>query len=183
MKKQLFSEELVTPVGRLCLAAGGRGLVAVVFAGRNDAWLAAFDQMRYGREAERAREHVAAARTQLVEYLEGRRTTFDLTLTPRGTAFQRRVWTELTAVSYGATTNYGAIARRLGRPKGARAVGAANARNPLSIVVPCHRVVGRRGDLTGYAGGLAAKAWLLEHERALVAASDVSPDGWKFAAS
>ncbi len=116
-----------------------------------------------------AREDDAAfadVRAQLDAYFEGRRTSFDLTLAPRGTEFQRCVWAALAAIPYGTTTTYGAIAQSIGKPRAVRAVGAANGRNPLSIVVPCHRVIGRDGTLTGYAGGLPSKRALLAIEAA-----------------
>jgi methylated-DNA-[protein]-cysteine S-methyltransferase len=101
---------------------------------------------------------------QLVEYFAGHRRAFDLPLAPRGTGFQEIVWRALTAIPFGETRSYGALARTIGRPAASRAVGAANGKNPISIIVPCHRVVASSGELTGYAGGLAAKKWLLEHE-------------------
>ncbi len=106
----------------------------------------------------------APAAEQLTEYFAGRRTEFDLPLAPRGTAFQLAVWKALLGISYGETASYGAIARAIGRPGASRAVGAATGRNPLSLVVPCHRVVGADGTLTGYGGGLDRKAWLLDLE-------------------
>lgn len=106
-----------------------------------------------------------AAAGQLREYFAGTRTDFDLSLTPVGTPFQQRVWTLLGQVPYGETTTYGELARQLGRPTAARAVGMANGRNPISIIVPCHRVVGSTGDLTGYGGGLERKRFLLDLER------------------
>lgn len=112
---------------------------------------------------------VSRALMQLRDYFDGRRRTFSLPLAPRGTAFQQAVWHELSAIPWGATTNYGAVARQLGRPGSARATGAAIGRNPLSIIVPCHRVVGARGALTGYAFGLDRKRWLLQHEGARIA--------------
>jgi methylated-DNA-[protein]-cysteine S-methyltransferase len=105
-------------------------------------------------------------RAQLDDYFDGKRKSFELRLAPRGTAFQRRVWQELATIPYGATTTYAAIARSIGKPLAVRAVGAANGKNPLSIVVPCHRVIGKNGTLTGYAGGLASKRRLLELESA-----------------
>ena len=105
------------------------------------------------------------ARRQLGEYFSGERREFDLPLAPKGTAFQRTVWAFLRAVPYGETVSYGEIARRIDQPKACRAVGLANGRNPLSIVVPCHRVVGSSGRLTGYSGGLTKKAFLLDLER------------------
>lgn len=105
-------------------------------------------------------------RTQLDEYFAGRRRDFDLPLNAAGTAFQKRVWAALREIPYGETTSYGKTAAALGSPDAARAVGLANGQNPISIVVPCHRVVGANGSLTGYGGGLDAKQWLLAHEAA-----------------
>ncbi|GGG39591.1 methylated-DNA--protein-cysteine methyltransferase [Croceivirga lutea] len=101
---------------------------------------------------------------QLQEYFEGKRTSFDLTLNPQGTDFQKRVWTALQQIPYGKTTSYLELSKTLGDVKAIRAVAAANGKNPLWIVIPCHRVIGSNGDLTGYAGGLHRKKWLLNHE-------------------
>jgi methylated-DNA-[protein]-cysteine S-methyltransferase len=103
-------------------------------------------------------------RDQLAAYFEGRRTVFELSLDPAGTAFQRDVWNALCAIPYGSTRSYSEIARTIGRPKASRAVGAANGANPLPIVVPCHRVIGSNGSLTGFGGGMAVKQRLLELE-------------------
>ena len=108
------------------------------------------------------------AGAQLREYFAGARRRFDLPLGPQGTQFQRAVWSALAEIGFGETRSYGELARALGRPTAARAVGAANGHNPLSIVVPCHRVVGSDRRLVGYAGGLACKQWLLAHEARLV---------------
>jgi methylated-DNA-[protein]-cysteine S-methyltransferase len=108
---------------------------------------------------------LAAARAQVEEYFEGERTTFDMLLDAGGTPFQRDVWAQLRAIPYGETISYGELARRIGKPHASRAVGLANGRNPISIVVPCHRVIGASGTLTGYGGGLDRKRFLLEHER------------------
>lgn len=105
------------------------------------------------------------ARTQLTEYLAGERTVFALPLAAVGTDFQNRVWAELQKIPYGQTLSYGELAQRIGNPAASRAVGLANGRNPLSIVVPCHRVIGASGKLTGYGGGLTRKAILLRLER------------------
>ena len=105
------------------------------------------------------------AKRQLIEYFGGERRDFDLPLAPGGTPFQRRVWDELRRIAYGETISYGELARRIGRPTASRAVGAANGRNPLAIVVPCHRVIGADGKLTGYGGGLPVKETLLAHEQ------------------
>lgn len=101
---------------------------------------------------------------QLQEYFEGKRTSFDLTLNPQGTDFQKRVWAALQQIPYGKTTSYLELSKTLGDVKAIRAVAAANGKNPLWIVIPCHRVIGSNGDLTGYAGGLHRKKWLLDHE-------------------
>lgn len=105
---------------------------------------------------------------QLREYFDGERTVFDLPLNPVGTEFQRSVWSEMAAIPYGETLTYGDIAAALGRPSASRAVGTAVGRNPISIVVPCHRVVGSSGKLVGYAGGVDRKEYLLAHERGLM---------------
>jgi methylated-DNA-[protein]-cysteine S-methyltransferase len=102
---------------------------------------------------------------QLESYFAGELTRFELNLDTGGTAFQRRVWTRLQDIPYGATTTYGRLATELGDPKAVRAVGLANGRNPISIIIPCHRVIGADGSLTGYGGGLSRKQWLLAHER------------------
>jgi methylated-DNA-[protein]-cysteine S-methyltransferase len=143
-----------TPVGRLALVAGDAGLRRVLWPGEAPP------------EGADAGPHpvLDAAATQLEEYFAGDRTAFELPLDLAGTAFQRRAWLELAAIPYGTTRSYGAQAERLGRPGAARAVGAANARNPLPIVLPCHRLVGARGALTGFAGGLEVKRALLAHE-------------------
>jgi methylated-DNA-[protein]-cysteine S-methyltransferase len=116
-------------------------------------------------QASAAARHLTAALQQLTEYFAGQRQRFDLTLAPIGTAFQRQVWQILAQLPYGAFCSYGFIARQLENPGAVRAVGAANGKNPIALVVPCHRVVGSTGRLTGYAGGLARKIWLLQHEQ------------------
>ena len=112
-----------------------------------------------------ARRAIDLAQRQLDEYFAGTRRTFDLPLHPSGTPFQQRVWEVLRSIDYGTTITYGEQARRLGSPASVRAVGGANGRNPIGIVVPCHRVVGSDGSLTGFAAGVDSKRWLLEHER------------------
>ena len=107
-------------------------------------------------------------KTQLGEYFRGERREFDLPLAPRGTEFQQRVWRRLRAIEYGTTTTYGALAQELGNPKASRAVGLANGSNPIPIVIPCHRVIGANGALTGFGGGLPVKGALLELERSRI---------------
>lgn len=120
---------------------------------------------RVGPGGRRDDDALACVREQLAEYFAGQRVAFDLALASSGTPFQLEVWEALRAIPYGATRSYGELAAALGRPGAARAVGAANGRNPISVVVPCHRVVGSGGALTGYAGGVEAKRALLALER------------------
>jgi methylated-DNA-[protein]-cysteine S-methyltransferase len=108
---------------------------------------------------------LAAAARQLAEYFAGARTGFDLPLDPRGSPFQRSAWHGLTTIPFGETVSYGEQARRLGHDGKARAIGAANGSNPIPVILPCHRVIGSDGSLTGFGGGLETKAWLLHHER------------------
>lgn len=158
-----------TPIGPLRLVADDGGLREIHFeAGRHsrapaESWQA--------RETEVLRE----ARAQLGAYFSGRLRAFDLPLAPRGSPFQLRVWRALLDVPYGTTCSYAEIARRLGSASATRAVGAANGRNPLPIVVPCHRVIGADGSLTGYGGGLAIKRFLLRLEGALQEADLFDP--------
>jgi len=112
--------------------------------------------------------------TQLAEYFAGDRRAFDLPVAPRGSEFQELVWRALVEIPFGETRSYGQLARSIGQPTASRAVGAANGRNPIAIIVPCHRVIGATGALTGYAGGMAAKRWLLDHERRFVPCSQTS---------
>jgi methylated-DNA-[protein]-cysteine S-methyltransferase len=146
-----------SPVGRLTLVSDGAALVALYLP-------AATPPPLPDPSADAVLE---AAVAQLGEYFGGGRREFTLPLCPRGTAFQRAVWSALREIPHGATTSYGAIAARVGRPRAVRAVGAANGRNPLAIVIPCHRIIGSDGGLTGYGGGLPTKRWLLAHERGL----------------
>jgi len=141
-----------TPIGTLWLEANGAGLSAVAFQG--PAGARSDDPLL--REAEE----------QLRAYFAGELTRFELPLSPRGTEFQQRVWDAVAQVPYGETTTYSALAAAIGRPAACRAVGAANGRNPLAIVIPCHRVVGSSGGLTGYGGGLDRKRALLDLEAA-----------------
>jgi O-6-methylguanine DNA methyltransferase len=109
-----------------------------------------------------------AAIAQVLEYLEGKRRAFELALDLRGTPFQRAVWATLLAIPYGETRTYADVARAIGHPRAVRAVGAANGANPIALVVPCHRVIGSDGSLTGYGGGIDRKRWLLRHEGVLL---------------
>lgn len=151
-----------TPVGRLVLIASARGLRAVLWPDEM-APEAGIDDAEDGAPA--AAAVLSAAVRQLEEYFTGDRREFDVPLDPVGTDFQLSAWLELRRIPYGGTISYGEQARRLGDVRKSRAVGAANGRNPLSIIVPCHRVVGSNGALVGFAAGLDAKAWLLRHEQ------------------
>lgn len=156
----LVFSHLSSPVGRLKLVAGDAGLVAILWEEDDPA------RVRLGAMREQP-DHAVLAETsrQLGDYFAGRRQRFTVKLDFRGTDFQKQVWRALLAIPFGETRSYGRIAQELGRPGASRAVGAANGRNPISIIAPCHRVVGSTGALTGFAGGLAAKTFLLEHER------------------
>jgi methylated-DNA-[protein]-cysteine S-methyltransferase len=152
-----------SPIGRLMLTSDGTALTGLYMnlyrnkpsklPGLGDDWIqnATIDPL-------------PAAARQLKEYFAGKRREFDLPLRMEGTEFQQRVWRELTKIPFGETRSYGQLAKRLNNPNGSRAVGLANGRNPIAIIVPCHRVIGADGSLTGFGGGLDRKEWLLTHE-------------------
>ncbi len=146
-----------SPVGDLLLIGDGERLLGLhMQAGRRPGHVPP--------DSKTASEPFAAAREQLGEYFAGERTDFELPLAPVGTPFQEEVWSALREIPYGETASYGELAERIGRPSAARAVGMANGRNPISIIVPCHRVIGATGELTGYAGGVERKRLLLDLE-------------------
>lgn len=147
-----------SPLGRLTLVASDAGLRALLWPD---------DDGRVPLPDTIAGSHrtLDATTEQLDQYFAGQRRAFDVPLDPQGTPFQRKVWEALRRIRYGETVSYTELASRIGRPTAARAVGAANGRNPISIIVPCHRVVGASGALTGFAGGLSAKRWLLDLEQ------------------
>jgi methylated-DNA-[protein]-cysteine S-methyltransferase len=148
-----------SPVGKLKLAASDQGLVAVLW--QNDKPT----RVRLNELTEDARHPLLLeTERQLGEYFAGKRKTFSVPLDMRGTSFQKNVWHALLAIPFGETRSYGQLAKQLGNPQAMRAVGAANGRNPISIIVPCHRVIGSSGKLTGFAGGLETKAHLLSLE-------------------
>jgi methylated-DNA-[protein]-cysteine S-methyltransferase len=154
-----FATAIPSPVGPLTLVATERHLAAVLWEHDDP------KRVRIGPHSERPDHPVLRqARRELAEYFARERTSFDVPLGAAGTPFQKAVWAALVTIPYGETRGYAALARQIGRPTAARAVGAANGRNPLSIIVPCHRVVGSDGSLTGFAGGLDAKRYLLELE-------------------
>lgn len=149
-----------TPIGPLSLVADGDDLIGVYMATHKHSP----ESDKFGQRIDQDSVLTEAAR-QLTEYFAGERETFDLPLRPEGTDFQQRVWRALCDIPYGRTWSYGELARHIGRPGASRAVGLANGRNPISIVIPCHRVIGASGSMTGYGGGIERKQWLLAHER------------------
>jgi len=152
---------MTSPVGRLKLVGSEQGLAAVLWEDDDPA------RVRLGATREdRSHPLLLQAQQQLEEYFAGQRRRFSLKLAPAGTEFQTRVWKALGTIPFGETRSYGQIADQIGKARAVRAVGAANGRNPLSIIVPCHRVIGANGKLTGFAGGLAVKARLLALESA-----------------
>lgn len=153
-----------TPVGELTLYASDRGLRGVLWPGESTT-LGLDAQPLQPTDTDPAATVLRAAVVQLDEYFAGTRRDFDLPLDAQGTEFQRSAWAELRRIPYGSTISYAEQARRLGDVNKSRAVGGANGRNPLSIVVPCHRVVGVNGALTGFAAGVDVKQWLLRHEQ------------------
>ncbi len=164
MSVPIYTDSLTTPVGGIILGVNGDG--ALVFLSFHDQEnLASSAGLNAVLQPDAVR--TAAARGQLEAYLAGTRQNFDLPLAPRiGTAFQQRVWQALTRIPHGVTWSYARLAAETGSV--ARAVGSANGANPIALVVPCHRVIGADGSLTGYAGGLDRKRWLLRHEGALL---------------
>lgn len=172
MTATLFSTTMPSPIGELTIVADDTAIVAIRWDTDSDdrqpdahnpvdVWIG-----RRGADVREASDHpvLAAAVEQLTEYFAGDRTTFDLPLAPAGTEFQQTAWDALRSIPFGVTVSYGEQAATMGDKRKARAVGAANGRNPIPIVVPCHRVVGSNGHLTGFAGGIEVKAWLLDHE-------------------
>ncbi|HTT05360.1 MAG TPA: methylated-DNA--[protein]-cysteine S-methyltransferase [Steroidobacteraceae bacterium] len=161
--KPYVSTLMASPLGDLTLVASERGLAAILWENDRPG------RVRLGNCVEDGNHPVLReTRRQLCEYFAGERRVFSLPLDFSGTVFQRRVWQALLTIPYGETRSYGHIARQIGQPRAVRAVGAANGRNPISIIAPCHRVIGSSGRLTGFAGGLAAKAQLLALEGARV---------------
>lgn len=187
------STELHTPIGKLRLTATEQGIISILFeddiAGElphssaetpspllevlQQLPTAAPEFLRYPNQmdgkltSDPTRHHLQQAKMQLQQYFAGERQQFSLCLAPAGSHFQQQVWQALYAIPFAHSCSYGVIAKHLANPKAVRAVGAANGRNPIAIVVPCHRVIGANGRLTGYAGGLHRKWWLLQHEARL----------------
>jgi methylated-DNA-[protein]-cysteine S-methyltransferase len=164
MPKAYVSTTIASPVGRLKLIASNEGLAAILWENDRPG------RVRLAAAAEHAGLPILRETArQLAEYFAGRRQVFELELDFAGTEFQEKVWRALLTIPFGETRTYAQVARQIGRPKAVRAVGAANGRNPISIVTPCHRVIGSNGALTGFAGGLDVKQRLLHLESAGVA--------------
>ena len=147
----MFTDTMNTPVGTLVIQASAQGITKVDF-------------IETGKSKVHRNEITTRCKQQLQEYFDGKRKSFDLPLDQQGTTFQKSIWNKLTDIPFGQAVSYRDIADMVNNPKAVRAVGAANGKNPISIIVPCHRVIGTDRTLTGYAGGLQRKAWLLKHE-------------------
>jgi methylated-DNA-[protein]-cysteine S-methyltransferase len=173
-KPILHSATHPTPVGELTLVASDRGLRAILWPKLSPT------RARIHPRPHRNPDHPILMQTaaQLDEYFAGSRTTFDVALDLQGTRFQLAAWRSLAGIPFGTTTSYGRQAAGLGIPTAARALGAANGANPVCIVLPCHRVIGADGSLTGFGGGLPTKQWLLDHEARVLASSIVSTAEW-----
>ena len=159
-RAETYTSVMDSPLGKLLLQSTDQAITSVHFAG--------FRQPADGTEIKpdsSLPDCLHACRVQLNEYFKGKRKIFDLPLSPDGTAFQRKVWNELLNIPFGSTISYLELAKRLGDPKVIRAAGSANGKNPVAIIIPCHRVIGADGSLTGYAGGLENKRKLLDLEQ------------------
>ena len=150
MQKNMFRDHYNTPIGSMEIIANDKAVLAISFVEQT--------------QTVRTNALTELAKTQMLQYFEGSLKEFDIPMQPEGTEFQQRVWQALTTIEYGQTGSYAQIADKINNPKAVRAVGTANGRNPMTIVVPCHRIIGSDGSLTGYASGVERKAWLLNHE-------------------
>ncbi|GGY26743.1 methylated-DNA--[protein]-cysteine S-methyltransferase [Paludibacterium paludis] len=168
-EKTVWIVRFDSPLGALTACATQEGVCLVEFDER-ERFAAVFTSLRRwldGPVVEADHPHLRQARAELAEYFAGERQVFETPLHLPGTAFERAVWQALLTIPHGETATYGALAARLGEPAAGRAVGAANGRNRVAILVPCHRMLGKDGSLTGYGGGLERKRWLLAHESAM----------------
>jgi methylated-DNA-[protein]-cysteine S-methyltransferase len=155
---KIYYQVVSAPIGDLMLVSNGEALTGVYMSDQTHGLQPQADWQRDEAEFDSIAKQLAA-------YFAGDLRDFDLPLAPRGTEFQQKVWRELCRIPFGETISYGELARRIGQPGASRAVGLANGRNPIGIIIPCHRVIGADGSLTGYGGGLDRKKWLLEHEK------------------
>ena len=157
MTATCFYATMKSPLGEIVLTSSGGGITGLYISSQADCAKA--------KKGIRKQKLFQKAIGQLKEYFKGKRRKFDLPLSAEGTGFQKSVWKVLRGIKYGQTRSYGEVAKVLRKPKASRAVGMANSKNPVCIIVPCHRVIGADGTLTGYAGGIKMKKWLLEHEK------------------
>lgn len=165
---ELHIDEVASPIGTILVVAGGDALCALDFADCRRR-MQTLLEARYGRVTLKRTRDPGGFSRRVRSYLDGALDALDgVSVDMRGTPFQRQVWTALRRVRCGTTASYGEIATAIGQPRAVRAVGATNARNPVALAVPCHRVIGADGSLTGYGGGLERKRWLLRHEGALI---------------
>ena len=163
----LYSQSVETPLGQMLIAASTRGVCLAEFAGtpRMERESRDLERLFQARTEAGGNEHTAQAAQELSAYFRGERQRFTVALDTPGTDFQRQVWAALRDIPYGTTSHYQALAATIGKPAAVRAVAAANGANRVAILIPCHRIIGKDGTLTGYGGGLPRKAWLLAHER------------------
>ncbi len=168
MSERIYESTLDSPIGPVEILSTRHGLAAVELGKGSRRKLEKWARRIFpGGERSAAGKLHRIFEDQLREYFEGRRKVFDLTLDLRGSKFQKAVWAEVARIPFGLTATYGEVAHLVGRPRASRAVGAANGANPIPIIIPCHRVIGANGSLTGYGGGLENKRWLLAHEGVL----------------
>lgn len=158
MTNAILYSHIESPLGRLLVVGDDQSLTGL-YMPRHKGWRGPDDAWQQSDAT------FSLVRAQLAEYFAGERQQFDLPLKPKGTPFQQQVWQELVRIPFGSTITYAELARRVGKPSASRAVGNANGRNPISIIVPCHRVIGASGKLAGYAGGIEKKKWLLAWEQ------------------
>ena len=151
-----FYTTLPSPLGEIVITSDGAAITGLYLPGNSG-----YKTAKAGTNNPKLFKQAAG---QLKEYFTGKRTGFDLSLAPKATEFQKQVWAALRKIPHGKTTSYGALAKKLGKPTASRAIGNANGKNPICIIIPCHRVIAANGKLGGYNGGLKAKEWLLAHE-------------------
>jgi len=158
-ESKIYTDYIDSPLGVVEFKSSDKGVTQAIFCGNKKGLI--------------EMNHITVlCKKQLLEYFDGKRTEFDIPLDPQGTEFQKSVWRCLSQIPYGEVYSYLDIAKMVNRPKGSQAVGGANGRNPISLIVPCHRVIGSNGSLTGYAGGIERKLWLLKHEGVKVKSSE-----------
>jgi len=161
--KKLFYDYLEDEKSKICYYDSPIGLLEISTSSKGLKSLSFVDKRQWD-ECEQPSPLIKSIKKQLSEYFNGTRYTFDIPINYHGTSFQKQVWQSLNLISYGETKNYGEVAKIVGSPKASRAVGGANNKNKIAIIVPCHRVIGANGNLTGYIGGLYKKKWLIQHE-------------------